>query len=224
MRLAYNYKGVFSILGYLGGSSGSVLSFLEKRGEFVGRGATYLKLFSTITVVLKCIRSLIPIFTKVPKVGLKLTGLKMLFVLGGCSFERTTLISIIHVLIVKFVFKGLFDVLCDLTKTTLDVAIVALVLGGASFDLVNIDITKNISRGVNRLVVTVLVMRGTDIFMCTPTLLITNITTKMMVNKLAGRVLGEIRLWLWGRRLSRFVVFRVASTFFGLLLCIPIPN
>lgn len=136
-------------------------------------------------------------FAKVPNVGLKLTGLTILFVLSQCSMGRTTLISIIEVLIVKFVFKGLFDVLCDLTNTTLDLAIVRLLGGRSNFDLVNVDITNNIARGVKRLVITVVIIDGADLVICTPTLLMTNILTKVLVNKLAGRIIKQLPLGLW---------------------------
>lgn len=157
-------------------------------------------MFATLTLVFDCIRLLVPVGFKVPKTGLNLTGLVVILILCGVKVGRTLALSIAEVVLSNFVFKGLFNVLCDLSKKLLDFLIVILLGGSSEFDITKIDVNKNATRGVKRLLITVIIMRACRIKCCLPILLITKRIAKLLVKLITGRILGEVRkvslMWL----------------------------
>lgn len=157
-----------------------------------GGGLTGVTVLITLTVVFDCMRDLVPVGFKIPKVGLKITGLIAMANLCFLGAPRMLTMSMLHMLLAKFVFKGKVSVVCDLTKTIIDLLTVTLMGGVSKVSVMKIDVAKNIFRGVKRVLITVSIIRGLGLVCCLPILLMTKAMAKFIVKVITKGVLPII--------------------------------
>lgn len=132
--------------------------------------------------------------------GLKLAGVIIILVLCSVKAGRTFYISVVEVFLINVLFNGLVKVLCSLNKKVLDFLIVTLLGGKGRLNYVSIDITKKVTRGVKRVLVTTLIISDRCILCCFPMLLVTKLLAKFLVKLLTRRLVIHLHFLARGCR------------------------
>lgn len=153
----------------------------------------YLGILAGISIIFGYVESLIPFFAGIPGIKLGLANLAVLFVLEKYTWREATLVSMVRIFVIGFLFGNMFSILYSLAGALLSLTVMALMKWKSGFSILGISVSGGVSHNIGQLIVAALIVENMSFFYYTPILLISGTITGLLIGILTREVLKRIR-------------------------------
>lgn len=153
----------------------------------------YLGILAGISIIFGYVESLIPFFSGIPGIKLGLANLAVLFVLEKYTWREATLVSMVRIFVIGFLFGNMFSILYSLAGALLSLTVMALMKWKSGFSILGISVSGGVSHNIGQLIVAALIVENMSFFYYTPILLISGTITGLLIGILTREVLKRIR-------------------------------
>lgn len=154
----------------------------------------YLGLFAAVAIIFGYVESLIPFFAGIPGIKLGLANLAVLFILETYSWKEASLVSIVRIFVIGFMFGNLFSILYSLAGAALSLTVMTLMKKKSDFSILGISVAGGVSHNVGQLIVAAVIVENTSLLYYAPALLISGVVTGLLIGTLTREVLRRIKL------------------------------
>ena len=154
----------------------------------------YLGLFAAVAIIFGYVESLIPFFAGIPGIKLGLANLAVLFILEKYTWKEASVISIVRIFVIGFLFGNLFSILYSLAGAALSLTVMTIMKKKSGFSILGISVAGGVSHNVGQLIVAAIIVENTSLLYYTPALLISGVVTGLLIGMLTREVLRRIRL------------------------------
>ena len=154
----------------------------------------YLGLFASVAIIFGYVESLIPFFAGIPGIKLGLANLAVLFILETYSWKEASLVSIVRIFVIGFMFGNLFSILYSLAGAALSLTVMTLIKKKSNFSMLGVSVAGGVSHNVGQLIVAAVIVENTSLLYYAPALLISGVVTGLVIGMLTREVLRRIKL------------------------------
>lgn len=154
----------------------------------------YLGLFAAVAIIFGYVESLIPFFAGIPGIKLGLANLAVLFILEKYTWKEASVISIVRIFVIGFLFGNLFSILYSLAGAALSLTVMTIMKKKSGFSILGISVAGGVSHNVGQLIVAAIIVENTSLLYYAPALLISGVVTGLIIGMLTREVLRRIRL------------------------------
>ena len=154
----------------------------------------YLGLFAAVAIIFGYVESLIPFFAGIPGIKLGLANLAVLFILEKYTWKEASVISIVRIFVIGFLFGNLFSILYSLAGAALSLTVMTIMKKKSGFSILGISVAGGVSHNVGQLIVAAIIVENTSLLYYAPALLISGVVTGLLIGMLTREVLRRIRL------------------------------
>ena len=154
----------------------------------------YLGLFAAVAIIFGYVESLIPFFAGIPGIKLGLANLAVLFILEKYTWKEASVVSIVRIFVIGFLFGNLFSILYSLAGAALSLTVMTIMKKKSGFSILGISVAGGVSHNVGQLIVAAIIVENTSLLYYTPALLISGVVTGLLIGMLTREVLRRIRL------------------------------
>ncbi len=154
----------------------------------------YLGLFAAVAIIFGYVESLIPFFAGIPGIKLGLANLAVLFILEKYTWKEASVVSIVRIFVIGFLFGNLFSILYSLAGAALSLTVMTIMKKKSGFSILGISVAGGVSHNVGQLIVAAIIVENTSLLYYAPALLISGVVTGLLIGMLTREVLRRIRL------------------------------
>ena len=154
----------------------------------------YLGLFAAVAIIFGYVESLIPFFAGIPGIKLGLANLAVLFILEKYTWKEASVVSIVRIFVIGFLFGNLFSILYSLAGAALSLIVMTIMKKKSGFSILGISVAGGVSHNVGQLIVAAIIVENTSLLYYAPALLISGVVTGLIIGMLTREVLRRIRL------------------------------
>ncbi|MCI7738587.1 MAG: Gx transporter family protein [Lachnospiraceae bacterium] len=154
----------------------------------------YLGLFAAVAIIFGYVESLIPFFAGIPGIKLGLANLAVLFILEKYTWKEASVVSIVRIFVIGFLFGNLFSILYSLAGAALSLTVMTIMKKKSGFSILGISVAGGVSHNVGQLIVAAIIVENTSLLYYAPALLISGVVTGLIIGMLTREVLRRIRL------------------------------
>lgn len=148
-----------------------------------------LGMFLAFAIILSYIESLIPMPFFVPGMKLGLANLCIILVLIRYNWKDALLVNILRILLVSFMFSGLFSALYSMAGAFLSLLIMTLMRKTKLFNIVSVSIAGGIAHNIGQLIVAGFVFSNMNLIYYGPVLLLSGLITGLLIGIMALEIL-----------------------------------
>ena len=156
------------------------------------RKTAYLGLFAAVAIIFGYVESLIPVFAGIPGVKIGLANLAVLFILDRYSWREATLVSVVRILVIGFMFGNLFSILYSLAGAALSLTVMTLMKKKSGFSILGISVAGGVSHNIGQLLIACLITMTSGLIYYAPALLISGVITGLLIGTLTNEVLKRV--------------------------------
>lgn len=154
----------------------------------------YLGLFAAVAIIFGYVESLIPFFAGIPGIKLGLANLAVLFILEKYTWKEASVVSIVRIFVIGFLFGNLFSILYSLAGAALSLTVMTIMKKKSGVSILGISVAGGVSHNVGQLIVAAIIVENTSLLYYAPALLISGVVTGLIIGMLTREVLRRIRL------------------------------
>ena len=154
----------------------------------------YLGLFAAVAIIFGYVESLIPFFAGIPGIKLGLANLAVLFILEKYTWKEASVVSIVRIFVIGFLFGNLFSILYSLAGAALSLTVMTIMKKKSGFIILGISVAGGVSHNVGQLIVAAIIVENTSLLYYAPALLISGVVTGLLIGMHTREVLRRIRL------------------------------
>ena len=151
---------------------------------------------AALAIILGYVEMLLPVFFVVPGMKLGLANLVTVFVLYRYRAKEAAVISLIRIVVIRFLFSNLFSILYSLAGAALSLLCMTAARRFSGLSIVGVSILGGVTHNLGQLIVAALVVENGNVFYYFPALLISGLVTGALI----GIVTGEILKRTTGRK------------------------
>ena len=110
----------------------------------------YLGLFSAIAIIFGYVESLLPIFIGLPGIKLGLANLAVLFLLERYTFREASIVSVIRILVIGFLFGNMFSIIYSLSGAALSLTCMTFMKAKTDFSPIGISVFGGVTHNIGQ--------------------------------------------------------------------------
>lgn len=152
----------------------------------------YLGLFSAIAIIFGYVESLLPIFIGLPGIKLGLANLAVLFLLERYTFREASIVSVIRILVIGFLFGNMFSIIYSLSGAALSLTCMTFMKAKTDFSPIGISVFGGVTHNIGQLLAAMLIVKNASLIYYAPALLIFGVITGILIGLLTAEILRRL--------------------------------
>lgn len=152
----------------------------------------YLGLFSAIAIIFGYVESLLPIFIGLPGIKLGLANLAVLFLLERYTFREASIVSVIRILVIGFLFGNMFSIIYSLSGAALSLTCMTFMKAKTDFSPIGISVFGGVTHNIGQLLAATLIVKNASLIYYAPALLIFGVITGILIGLLTAEILRRL--------------------------------
>ena len=152
----------------------------------------YLGLFSAIAIIFGYVESLLPTFIGLPGIKLGLANLAVLFLLERYTFREASIVSVIRILVIGFLFGNMFSIIYSLSGAALSLTCMTFMKAKTDFSPIGISVFGGVTHNIGQLLAAMLIVKNASLIYYAPALLIFGVITGVLIGLLTTEILRRL--------------------------------
>ena len=152
----------------------------------------YLGLFTAVEIIFGYIETLLPVFAGIPGIKLGLANLSVLFILERYHIKEASLVSLVRILVIGFLFGNMFSILYSIAGAAFSLTVMNIMKNKTDFSVMGISVAGGVTHNIGQLLIAAAIVENRRLIYYAPVLLISGVITGLMIGWLTGETLKRV--------------------------------
>ncbi len=149
-------------------------------------------ILAALAMIFSYIEATIPFHVGIPGVKLGITNLVIIITLYRLGFKYAIIVNIVRILVVGFLFTGVFGILYAMSGGLISLAVMGILKKSGAFSVIGVSLAGGVFHNLGQILMAAFIVSNAKIFVYFPLLIFSGLISGTLIGILTSLIMSKL--------------------------------